>query len=42
MYYEIKNGVEKYGYFILEKEIKGIFVNVIGGGRYLMIYIKIY
>ncbi|XP_065941714.1 cytochrome P450 2D10 isoform X2 [Magallana gigas] len=32
MYYEIKNGVEKHGHLISEKEIKGIFANVIGGG----------
>lgn len=42
MYYEIKNGAEKHGHLISEKEIKGIFANVIGGGRHLTTYTKIY
>lgn len=33
MYYEIKNGEEKHGHLISEKETKSIFANVIGGGR---------
>lgn len=33
MYYEIKNRNEEHGHLISEKEIKGIFNNVIGAGN---------